>query len=1591
MHLLHDERGAVLEALVARTLRQVETSQELVRIVGLSATLPNYEDVAAFLRVKPSSGLFFFDNSFRPCPLQQAYIGITEKKALRKYALMNEIAYEKAEEQAGRNQVLVFVHSRKETAKTARALRDTAVARDALSKFLREDSASREVLVTEAEATAKDAELKELLPYGFAIHHAGMTRSDRTLVEELFADGHIQVLVSTATLAWGVNLPAHTVIIKGTQIYNPEKGKWVELSPLDMMQMLGRAGRPQYDTYGEGVIITGHSELQYYLSLMNQQLPIESQLVAKLADNLNAEIVAGSVSNVREAAAWLGYTYLYVRMLRNPGLYGVAPDDKAADPLLLQRRLDLVHSAASLLDRHNLARYDRRTGVFQPTALGRVASHYYVVHSTIATFNEFLKPTLSDIELFRLFSLAAEFRNIVVRQEEKEELRKLADKVPIPIKESLEEPSAKVNVLLQAYVSNLRLEGFALAADMVFVQQSAARLLRAIFEVCLRRGWAALANRALTLCKMVEHRQWQSASPLRQFSTGGLADDVLRKLEKKDIAWERIVELKPGDLGELVRIPKLGKTIHRLVHALPRLELRASVAPITRSLLRVDLTLTPDFVWDAKAHSGAEGFLVVVEDADGDVVLHTEPFSLKARFAEEEHSLAFYVPVTEPLPPQYFVRVVSDRWLHSEALLPLPFRHLALPDKFAPHTELLDLAPLPLAALRSAEFEALYAAGGGGGAPPLTRFNPIQTQAFGALYEGDGNVLIAAPSGSGKTLCAEFALLRMWRGSPDARAVYVAPRAETARLRFDEWELKFGAGLGKAVVELTGELAADLKLLERAHLVIATPRVWDAVSRRWKKRRAVADVALFIADDLEAIGGGGAGGDGGAVAGATYEVVVSRMRFVGLQPGRTAPLRLVGLCTSVANARDLGDWLGASSAAGGATFNFHPTVRPVPLEIRLQGFDVANYAARLAAMARPAYAAAAQYASTPGKPALLFVPSRRQAALTAVDLITFAAADNAGDRFHRGRASAESLDAAADAAGVRDPALRAALRAGVGIWHEGMRAADRALVQRLYGAGALGVVVATASAAWSMSGSAWGAAVVIIMGTDAYDGREHKYVEYPVADVLHMMGRASRPGVDDAGRVVILCAATRKEFLKRFLYDPLPVESCLHGALGDALCAEVVNRVVETKQDALDYLTWTLLYRRLPANPAYYGLGGTSHRHLSDFLSELVDTTLGNLAAAQCVAVADDDVGVSPLNLGMIASYYYVASTSVEVFASSLTAKTKLKGLIEILCAASEFDELPVRHGDERALRALAAHAPHALPPPAEGRAGSQYHDPHVKANVLLQAHLSRASGVSSELRADTAAILGDAVTLLQALVDVVSSEGWLKPALAAMELSQMLVQAQWADRDPLLMQVPHMTRELAARLGAGNDADGDVAVAGGDDAATRVESVFDLIAMEDGARAAALQLAPAQLVDVAAFCNRYPNIDVAFEVEGGGACVAGGTATVHVTLTRETATEGMGEGAGIGAVHAPFFPKAKAEGWWLVVGDAKANTISAIKRVALADVARVRLDFPAPDTVGHHALTLYFMCDSYLGCDQEYDVALDVEAGDGGGADEGQ
>ncbi|KAJ5660322.1 hypothetical protein N7507_006773 [Penicillium longicatenatum] len=1539
IHLLHDDRGPVLESIVSRTIRRVEQTGDPVRIVGLSATLPNYRDVGNFLRADPEKGVFHFDGSYRPCPLKQEFIGVTDKKAIKQLKTMNDICYNKVLEQVGqrRNQMLIFVHSRKETAKTAKYIRDKAIEMETIGQILRSDAASRAILSEEAESV-DDASLKDLMPYGLGIHHAGLSLADRDSVQALFADGSIQVLVCTATLAWGVNLPAHTVIIKGTQVYSPEKGSWVELSPQDVLQMLGRAGRPQYDTFGEGIIITSQSEIQYYLSLMNMQLPIESQLMSKLADNLNAEIVLGNVRTRDEGVEWLGYTYLYVRMLRSPGLYSVGTDYEN-DDALEQKRVDLIHSAAAVLEKAGLVKYEKKTGRLQATELGRISSHYYIGHNSMLTYSQHLQPSITTIELFRIFALSDEFKYIPVRQDEKLELGKLLGRVPVPVKETIDEPHAKINVLLQAYISRLKLDGLALMADMVYVTQSAGRIIRAIFEICLKKGWTSVAKTALDLCKMAEKRMWPTMSPLRQFPT--CPRDILQKAERIDVPWSSYFDLDPPRMGELLGMPKAGRVVCDLVSKFPRLEVQAQVQPITRSLLRVELTLTPNFVWDDAIHGNAQDFWILVEDCDGEEILFHDRFLLRREFAQaemNEHLVEFTVPISEPMPPNYFISLVSDRWMHSETKIAVSFQKLVLPERFPPHTPLLDMQRAPVKALKREEYQKLY--------PDWEHFNKIQTQVFKSVFDSDDNVFIGAPTGSGKTVCAELALLRHWSTGNTGRAVYIAPFQELVDSRLADWQKRLsGLGGGKTLVKLTGETTADLKLLERADLVLATPVQWDVLSRQWQRRKNVQTVQLFIADELHMLGGYG---------GYVYEVVVSRMHYVALQTENA--MRIVGLSVPLANARDIGEWIGANKHT---IFNFSPNARPIPLELHIQSFTIPHFPSLMLAMSRPAYQSILSL--SPDKPALIFVPSRKQTRSTAVDLLAACGMDDDEDRF----LNADVEELAPLLSRIQEQTLAASLSHGIGYYHEALSTTDKRIVSHLFSIGAIQVLLASRDCCWELEVTAH---LVIVMNTQFFDGREHRYIDYPISEILQMFGKASRPGQDKIGRGVLMVPAVKREYYKKFLSEALPVESHLQMYLHDAFVTEASTKTIASTQDAVDWMTYTYFYRRLLANPSFYGLGDVSHEGLSTFLSELVENTLKELSEAKIIDLDEDDDSVSPLNAAMISAYYNISFITMQTFLLSLSARTKLKGILEIVTSATEFESIQMRRHEEHILRRVYDRCPVKMSEAA-------FDSPHFKAFVLLQAHFSRMQ-LPIDLAKDQEDIIRKVLNLLSACVDVLSSEGHLN-AMNAMELSQMLVQAMW-DRDSPLKQIPHFSPEVieaAKEFKYVHVFPTFVSpTATNIDFVHSINDIFEFMDAMDpsenkdyAALVKRLGLNNKQLAQAAAFTNeKYPNIELDFEVEDPENITSGDPAYLKVKIEREVEEDEEPDTV----VHAPFYPSQKMENWWLVVGDEKTKNLLAIKRVTISRKLELRLEYVVP-TPGEHELTLYLMSDSYVGVDQ--------------------
>lgn len=243
---------------------------------------------------------------------------------------------------------------------------------------------------------------------------------------------------------------------------------------------------------------------------------------------------------------------------------------------------------------------------------------------------------------------------------------------------------------------------------------------------------------------------------------------------------------------------------------------------------------------------------------------------------------------------------------------------------------------------------------------------------------------------------------------------------------------------------------------------------------------------------------------------------------------------------------------------------------------------------------------------------------------------------------------------------------------------------------------------------------------------------------------------------------------------------------------------------------------------------------------------------------------------MAPANLRLIAAYYYTHYTTIECFSSSLTSKTKLKGVLEILASASEYEQqLTVRPGEEDLIRRLINHQRFSF-------ANSKIIGPSEKTNALLQAHFSRQAIGGDLLTDQKVVVLKYAKRLVKAMVDVISSNGWLSLSLLAMEMNQMLARGMW-ERDSVFLQLPHFMKELAMSCQEKN-----------------IESIFDLLEMEDDERRELLQMSDSEVMDVARFCNSYPSVDLSYDVVSGDHVAYGENIRMEVSL--EWDVRGRGE-----------------------------------------------------------------------------------------------
>ena len=541
VHLLDsDRRGSVLEVTVSRLRRLCDP-----RIIALSATMSNVEDVADWLDAPPAC-TFQFGDDYRPVDLHTGVKTYThgENAFADKYRRLYR-ALDLAEPHLREDgQALVFVSSRQDTVRAAEKARDALAERD-VPMGARGDYEFHQ----EAEALSNDR-LRNSVLDGVAFHHAGLAKDDRDMIERWFREGHVELLFSTSTLAWGVNLPARCVVIRDTKYHDPLEGE-TDISPLDVLQMIGRAGRPGYDDVGYGWVVCDRSDADRYRTLLKRGKPIESRLAEDLPAHLNAEIAMGTIGDLEDVMSWLETTFYYVRAASEPAQYGFdGLRDRVRETLD-----DLVERG--FVETQELA--------VAPTELGRLTSKYYLRLETAVRFHELGgRERLAVGDVLETVAGAAEFDSVSARQSERDAI----DAVLSDVDSSLEGGNRKVLAILYAGMNDSIPAD--LSADAWVIRQNALRLLAALSEFLQRFAGPRAANLARRIEARVDHGVSRRAVPLSAIEGVGAG----RAERLADAGFESPAELVAAGKEELSAAGLSDGVASRIVDAareLPRI------------------------------------------------------------------------------------------------------------------------------------------------------------------------------------------------------------------------------------------------------------------------------------------------------------------------------------------------------------------------------------------------------------------------------------------------------------------------------------------------------------------------------------------------------------------------------------------------------------------------------------------------------------------------------------------------------------------------------------------------------------------------------------------------------------------------------------------------------------------------------------------------------------------------------------------------------------------------------------------------------------------------------------------------------------
>lgn len=584
VHLINDDaRGATVEAVISRmktvqfTMTRCSTSGNTsslgrtgMRLLAISATIPNVEDISAWLGgINSPASHYSMDDSHRPVKLRKVVLGFPKGNNFSDFRFDLSLNYKLSgiiQTYSDRKPTLVFCSTRKSAQQAAQTLMKDA-------RFIM-NSEHRQRLQRIAKSL-HDSKLRELVMCGIGYHHAGLDPTDRRNIETMFIKGDLPVLFATSTLAVGVNLPAHLVIIKSTSHY--VMGVFQEYSETQILQMIGRAGRPQFDSFATAVILTTIANKEKYTGLLEGTQKLESSLHHHLIEHLNAEIVLNTITDVSIAIEWLKSTFLYIRILKNPTHYGI-PEGLEKEGLE-QKLQDFCLKSLNTLEKAGLIKMDDGFDL-KPTEPGRLMARYCIAYDSMKQFLN-IKGTESLSDMVDLVSKCREFSDVKLRMNEKRVLNTLnkdknSENVRFPISGRIKSTEQKVNCLIQATLGSLPIAEFSLSQDVAKIFRAGQRITRCLTELqMLNNNFMSLQN-SVILAKCMRARLWENSKFVsRQLEKVGPSLSAMM-VNAGLTTLKKIEETNPREIEMIVnRHPPFGSQIREAASTLPKYEVSA--------------------------------------------------------------------------------------------------------------------------------------------------------------------------------------------------------------------------------------------------------------------------------------------------------------------------------------------------------------------------------------------------------------------------------------------------------------------------------------------------------------------------------------------------------------------------------------------------------------------------------------------------------------------------------------------------------------------------------------------------------------------------------------------------------------------------------------------------------------------------------------------------------------------------------------------------------------------------------------------------------------------------------------------------------